>query len=185
MTKRGPDTSTDSGDNQSIWVMTDWDVAQGGYCLAVHFSDDTSHPLTRDEAVAYAVAVAEASAAASYDAAVFTQLTTKLKMPLDMTGQVLKRVRERRQQDTWQAGPMTLKPGISVYTKKPFLACRAAGLQWQWDPTEAQQHARHVLEASTGAILDTDYFRTLTEDFEIGMDRATHVVYDVGSFRDH
>lgn len=183
MSKHGPDESADLNDKQAIWVMTDLDVAQGGYCLAVHFSDDTTHPLTRDEAVAYAVAVTEAGAAASYDAAVFAQLTTKLQMPFDMAGQVLKQMRGRRNKDTWQAGPMTLTPGISAFNGKAFLACRAAGLQWQWNAADAQQHARHVLEASTGASLDTDYLQTLTEDFEIGMDRATHVVYDVGSFR--
>jgi hypothetical protein len=183
MSKRGREESTEPGHDQSIWVMTDWDVAHGGYCLAVHFSDDTSHSLTPEQAVAYAVAVTEASAAASYDAAVFTQLTTKLKMPLAMVGEVLKHMRARRKKDTWRAGPMTLQPGISAFTGKPFLTCRAAGLRWQWDPSEAQQHARHVLEAVTGADLDTNYFRTLTEDFEIGMDRATQVVHDVGSFR--
>lgn len=184
MSNDGLARPADDRGSDGVWVMTEWDVAAGGYCLAVHFTRDVTHPLTPSEAVSYAVSITEASAAASYDAAVFVQFTKKLKMPFDLARDIFKAMWRRRGRETWQAGPMTLKPGISALTGRAFLACDVDGFSWQWEPAEARQHARQVLEASTAATLDTAYFQTLTEDFDIGMDRATQLVHDLGTYLD-
>lgn len=174
--------TSEPAEGTSIWVTSDVAADQKSYVATVHYTDDLSHPMTADETVAYAAVVLRAAGAAVYEAAVFAQLTKKLEMPQEEAGRLLLLFREKRGQDTWTAGPLTLTAGLSAFTLKGFLRCRAGDLEWQWEPAEAEQHARHTLEVA-GAVEDDALYRDLLVDNGVDPARARAVVEDIVNFR--
>lgn len=168
----------------AIWVNSDLASDEESYVATIHFNDDLSFPLTEEEGLTYASAVLRACASAEYDAAMLAQLTGKLKMPERMVGPMLVELREQRGPGTWQAGPLILTPGVSVFNRAPFLRCEVPGdLTWQWSPAEAKQHARHVLEVAAAVEYDAAYRAFLIDKVGIEPERALNVVGDIANFR--
>jgi hypothetical protein len=170
-------------ERDSIWVSSDVAADEHSYVLTVHFSDDLSHPLTDGGGIAYAATLLRACAAAEYDAAVFTQLTTKLGLDASDAAQILAGLRKARARETWTAGPLEITPGVSVFDRTPFVRCSAGGRSWQWDPADCKQHALHVLEGASAVEDDAIYRGILTETIGIDPQRALAVVEDIAHFR--
>lgn len=173
------------GDGTSIWVTSDLAADQENYVATVHFTEDISHAFpTPESAVEYARAFLQAWGAAEYDAAVFAQLTQKLGMPADKAVRLLAHLRGRRRNPvSYTVGPITVEPGVSAFTGKPFIKCTVGALQWQWAGADVSQHAQHVLEVSSVVEYDTTYREFLVE-MDIEPERALAVVQDIATFRE-
>jgi len=156
-------------------------MPDGTYAAVIQFGSDLVYPVPGGtELGVYVTAVLSAAAAAKYDAAVLAQLTATTSAKGAAEAMVL--LRERRNQAEWQAGPMTLTPGVSAYNRKPFLRCAAGGRTWQWDPVDALSHVSDVLQVAVGVADDTRYHQLLTQHIGLDDPTARAVVNDLGTY---
>lgn len=168
-------------DADGIWVISDL-MPDGAYCAVIQFGPDLTYPITIAQATEYAAQIHAASSAATYDAGVHKQLTAKLGMSSEHTAWLVDQLRKRRGQEQWEAGPMTLIPGVSAFTGEAFVRCSTACRTWQWSPRELLNHVNNVLTVATGTPNDAHYYNLLTERVGIEPDRARAVIDDLGSF---
>lgn len=169
------------------WVMTE-PMEDGGYALAVHYTDDVSMSLGQDEVAAYCAIFTEAIERARYDAAVLAQCEA-----IDALGParasaafgsaaLLSMLRERRSARlTFR--DVDLVPIVTSTGKRGkvnvFVGGRAIT---QWGPLEMHGHVRHVMEGAAVARLDTGY-RALIGSIAGDM-VAMAMVGDLNSYRD-
>lgn len=173
-----------SDNENGIWVTSDV-TYDGHYTAAVHVDDDHTVTLNKASAYAYATTVLAAAERADYDAAVAAQMAGKLGIPKDVVGQVVAELRNDRPPLADAAtAPLRLQPGVSAKTGEPFLALFIGTTQiGQWDPTDARQHAMHVLAAIEAVELDKAYRRYLVDKIGIGPDRALNAIANLANFR--
>lgn len=169
----------------AVWVETDR-TADDRYIAAIHFTDDLSLPLDRDQAIAYAVAVIEVAGEAEHDAAVIAQLTD-LSVEPEVAACVILELREAREPRQHRhgdaTGPVEWTPIVSARNRAPYIQGHINGKPLtQWTPDDARGHALHVLEAALNAPLDTAYFRTLTTTIGLPSETARNAVH---ALRDH
>lgn len=166
----------------SVWVRTVPDP-DGTYHPVLEIDEDTAFPLTPDTAHAHATAVLAAVARAEYDAAVLHQMGSGGEQNRQHAGQLVRALREDRPPIAWPS-PLTLDPGVSAFTGRPFVVVQIHGRPvGQWTPQDARGHAVHVLEVVEGARLDTAYHQRLV-GFGVDPGKAARIVDDLGNHRE-
>lgn len=171
-------------DRPSIWVNSEV-AADGEYIVSVEINDDTSIPLDREHALRYTTAVITACEYAEYDAAVFAQLTKRVKMTDQDAAQTVLELRGARPAlDAEATAPLVLSPTLGLRSRAASLILVLAGEQFcQWDTKEAVGHAVHVLQAAAVAPLDRLFFEWLRGTGLDG-DRARAAVDDLRHWRE-
>jgi hypothetical protein len=164
------------------WIRTAPDM-QGVYRTSVDVNDDVSFPLTRETAATYAYHILGAVAEAEYDAAIIRQLTKVTGDEKDAV-QIVADLRADRPVPA-KVGPLTLEPGVSVYTGKAFLEVKVDGRGiGQWDAPDAREHALAALEAVLVADLDGAYLRTRRTLVHLDDGLSRTIVGDLIKWRD-
>jgi hypothetical protein len=164
-----------------VWIRTTPDTF-GTYRCVVELDDDTSHPITRDTAPAYARAILQAVSAAEYDAAVIRQMTQGSGLGRESAVCLVRALRGERPPIAWPS-PLRLEPGVSAAAGEPFLAVWIHGVAvGQWTVGQAREHAAGVMEAVEVADLDGGYLRALRA-VDVDMANARAVVGDLGNHR--
>lgn len=171
----------DRQDHEGVWVISDL-MPDGSYGAVIQYGPDLARPITQAEATEYVAEVLTAGSAADYDAGVYKQLTGKLGSEPVQAASIVHALRGKRGRDEYTAGLMTLTPGVSALTGKPYIRCQAAAQIWQWSPRELLQHVTHVIQVTTGVENDNHYYALLTEFIGIDEERARNVVNDLGQF---
>lgn len=169
----------------AVWIKTEPAFDGSGYVVTLEASDDVAVTLDPDAATRYAWGVLDAAHRAAYDAAVFKQLTRKLKLDLETVAQLVVDLRKDRPElDPAATAPLVLQPGVTK-TFKPFVtvSLRSGAKLGQWELEDARQHALRALEAVKVADLDSAYHRTLVGLVGIEVARADNVVDDLGNYR--
>lgn len=151
----------------------------------IHFNDDISFALDhQDIACRYAMAFLNAAHHAEYVAAIIEQMTVKLGLPHEAVAQVGADFRAMVGRDTWKAGPVEVTPGVSIFTRKPFLRCQVQEMTWQWTPADVRDHVQGVLDVSAAAELDSMYRHYLITTIGIEPERAPAIVADIANHRE-
>jgi hypothetical protein len=129
--------------------------------------------------------VLEAAHRAAYDAAVFQQITKKLRLDQQTAGQLVVDLRADRPSLSGEStAPISFDPGVAARDHSPFLAISIRGERvGQWTVEDARQHALRVLETIIVADLDAGYFRALTGAVGIDASRARQAVADIANHR--
>lgn len=170
-----------------VWVKTEPSLDGKTYTVTLEATDDVAVVLDPDKAVRYAWGVLDAAHRAAYDAAVIRQMQGRLKLPMDVIGQLITDLRaDRPDLDDGATYPFRLEPGVAARNGKPFLALYLQGQDeqlGQWDFDDARQHALHVMESVKVADLDAAYRLALTSVVGIEDARALNVVDDLGNWR--
>ncbi len=127
----------------------------------------------------------DAAHRAAYDAAVLEQLHTKLGIAADDAARLVMDMRaDRPAQDLSATKPLKLVPGVSAFTRAPFLRIEMNGKAvGQWSVEDARQHALGVLEAVVVADLDANYYRALIGQVHLDEGRSRQVVADIANHR--
>lgn len=142
----------------------------------VWYGPTTHHDFTTDlDVMAYVVAVRSAAYCADYEWAIRTQFDTpestmrdKLAAKTMVDGMVAKLGTH-----TWQAGAMTLQPGVDRNTMDPLVHADLPDEQWMVMTPEAMNaHADHVLDTFVQAPFHIAYVEHLTDPF--GLNTNTH-----------
>jgi hypothetical protein len=166
-----------------VWVTTRYSPADDHYFVMVQFSDGSTCRLDQARAQAYATEVLQVATTADHDAAIAKQITTELGMPQQEMAVLVRELRaDRLPLDTNALRPLTITPGVSVFTGEPFLDCTVGESRWQWTVADAREHAMHVLGAMAAAVLDTAYHWFLTSRSGLDRDRATVAVAELTKF---
>lgn len=145
-------------DPRTLFVTSSLTV-DGVYTTVVEYGDDIAVPLSRDEAVRYALAVMQACRYAQYDAAVWAQLAGEVKMERHLAAFAIKQLRrDRPALDTAATAPFGFEPVFSHVTGKPALLFALHGEKiGQLDPAAGLEHAMDVLIGSALADVDLVY----------------------------
>ena len=175
-------------DIEAVWVISDV-APDGTYVATVHAGQDVALTLDRDRAIAYAVTVLTATTRAQYDAAVWRQMLTISRGRTDGDAQqaaalIVKGLREDRPPiDDSATAPFAFEPFVSHRTKEPgvFVSLNGKKIS-QWDLSDAEGHALHVLQIMIGVDLDASYRRHLIGTLGIEDWRARAVVGDLGKY---
>lgn len=175
---------SDDSNPDAIWVKSDIS-ASGTYIVSIEGGPDRSCPLDRDGAIRHAMGVLLAAQYADYDGAILAQYASELGMPIDQAAALVHDLRSDRPlirpADT---APLTLTPGVSAFTREPFLT-----LDWgaerlgQWTVQDAKQHALYVLYATSAVDLDAAYYRYLTGQVGLKPGHARAVVEGIAEHR--
>ena len=173
--------SPDKG--EGLWVNTEPD-GRGGYVTTVSVDQDWSVRLDRDAATAYALVCVEAAQRAEYDAAIFGQMTRKLKLEHPVAAKVVvDDLRPDRPPLPDAAPGLRFEPGMNA-SGKPFMKILLDGADHgQLDPEALRRHALHVLETPVAADLDAGYRRLLVGTIGIDEGRAGAVIEDLANYR--
>jgi len=166
----------------SIMVTSDR-MPDDSYAVTLSLGPDRSWTLPEPRAFRYATAMFQAATAAEHDAALYHSLVCK-GLPEDLIGTVISGARDARPaQDKW-THPLIVTPGITAREPhRPMLSVRhvegAWEDGWQWSPTEARQHASHVLHAAAAVRLDSALAEVLTR-IGVDVETAAAVVEHIG-----
>lgn len=175
---------TDADEPGTLWVQSDV-TPDGTYVVGLHYGPDRAWVLTRDEAIQHATTVLAQVERAEHDAAVIALLHKKLGMPLATASEfVAKDIRVDRP-PLPDVSPITLVPGVSHRTLRPFLRLELDGEGiGQWDLDGGRQHAVFVLQTVEAVESDARLHRALVG--LVGMDegRARAVVGDIANHRE-
>lgn len=180
-----------TNDIEAIWVISDV-APDGTYVTTVHAGEDVAVTLDRDRAVAYAVAVLAATTRARYDAAVWRQMLTISGGRAagdgaeEIAALVVRGLREDRPPiDDSATAPLAFEPFVSHRTKEPgvFVSLNGKKIS-QWDVSDAEGHALHVLQIMLGVDLDASYWRHLIGTVGLEDWRARAIVGDLGKYHD-
>lgn len=156
-----------------------------GYDVILEADPDAApRRMSPSECLHYANTVLAATHRAAYDAAVIDQLTS-LNHDLEAAGQLINILRQRRKPLPDKATrPLSFVPGVSVFTREPFLTVNLHGAPLgQWTVSDALDHATAVLELIEVARLDSGYLRLLVEDVGLDEDTALRVVDGLADHR--
>lgn len=78
--------------------------------------------------------------------------------------------------------PLSLYPGVSLFTGAPFLRVEADDLPtWQWSPADARGHALHVLEVIAASEADALLAKVLTVDLGVTQPVAHALIAAMGA----
>ncbi len=154
------------------------------YLLTLSFSDDCVYTMTADEARDYAFELRAARAAGLYEAAVVKQLTTHAKMTLMEAAPVIILLRERRAQEKWQAGPMTITPVFGAATNQTYFECAVPdkGYEWQWFPADLKEHADAVETVLSAVSHDAHYRDVLLDHIGVDTELARVMVVQLSDY---
>lgn len=174
-------------DLDKVWVGSAV-APDGRYVVEIDVSDGRAHILPVDAAPAYAATVVATAMVAAYDAAVVRQIRAQAEseMPPLAVGQMIAALRETRAPLTQELLlPLSLVPGVSGRTWKPFLTVLIDGKQvGQWSTKDAYSHALAVLEMAEVVKLDAGYRDFLVETVGLDPDVAMAAVTGLADFRD-
>ena len=175
-------TTSETG-NRGIWVISDFVLSEDKYVLSVELTADASYAMDQSQALEFVAALLGAAGAARFDAALNRQLTQKLDFDPADAALVVNELRKRRRNQTWEAGPVKLTPGVSGLSGKPFVDMDVPGESHQLDTEKIEEIARHVLQQSTSVQYDNDYYKFLTTKQDLDPDTARNVVSDLRNHR--
>lgn len=172
-------------DEQKVWIKTEPTTDGSAYVVTLEASNDVAVTLNPDRALHYAWGVLDAAHRAAYDAAVFKQMLSLVEDE-NAAGELIARLRDDRPPlESEKTHPMGFEPGVSLFTKDPFLVVLINGERvGEWTVDAAREHAMFVLESLAVADLDGGYYRALIGAVGLDENRARQVVEDVGNFRD-
>jgi hypothetical protein len=160
--------------SRSVWVRSDRS-ADGAYVVTVELGPDHSRVIDRADLLDYVLTVIRAAEVAAYDAAVAVQFRTLNGGAVslrDVAATVNELRKMRGDLDQRAIAPLSLQPGVSATTGRPFLAVSIAGrIVGQWDTAQAADHAGAVLSAHAVTELDDLYRQYLINS--VGLDEAT------------
>lgn len=167
-----------------VWIRTEPTVDGKSFMVVIEIDEDHAITLDRENANAYAYAILEAVARASYDAAVYSQIRTRISEDPHVAGHLIVDLREERPPiDFSIMAPMSFRDGVNQ-KGKPFLTIlfndEPAG---QWDLQDAREHALGVLEAIVVAELDSGYLRALRGLVGLPEGTARNTVDDLQNYR--
>lgn len=167
--------------NSAIWVVSDV-APDGTYVTTVHATDDVAFTLTREEAIAYAVAVIDACVRAEYDAVVFAQLRARGIGP-GWAVSVIADLRAGRPPLEFGT-PLSFEPFVSGATRESQLHVVVNGTRYaQWGTGDGRRHAMQVLEVAVGVDLDAAYRRHLAGPLNLGDAKAGALVQELANHR--
>lgn len=131
--------------------------------------------LDKETVYRHCQAVVQATVRAEHDAAVFRQLHFSVGLPVDVAGDMVERLRKRRNPlDAQALQPLSLEPGVTI-AGKPFLGLLVNGHKvGQWGPEEARQHAVGCLELAAAVDLDNAYRDVLMTEVGVEENRVAY-----------
>jgi hypothetical protein len=168
---------------EQIWVSSEV-AGDGEYVVTITFTPDLAVSLPTDRALAYAQAIIGSAHRADYDAAILAQLMDNGGLPVKTAAEyIADSVRPYREPiDT--GTPLSLLPGISSGTMKPFLGIELKGKRiGDWTVEDALDHGYAVLDTIAVARLDHDYYKSLVERLGVDENRARAIVNSIADFR--
>jgi hypothetical protein len=160
-------------------------MPDGTYRVSVAVGEDRVWQLDRDAAIRYGVTVLAVVQTAEHDAAVFTMLTQRLGLELNLAGQFLgNHLRpDRPPADETATAPLAFRPGVTK-AGKPFIMLMLDGQPFgQLDLPEARDHGRFVIESSVAVDLDAALHRVLIGVLGLDDRTARAVVGDLATHR--
>ncbi len=168
--------------HEGIWVRSEV-LPNGTYGVGLNVGDDRAWVLTRDRAVAYAVACLARATEAEHDAAVFRMLTTQIGISeTDAAAVLVKDLRPNRPDDHTATEPLRFTVALGRRVG-PFLNMALDGRQiGELTPADLRDHAVAVLNVLAAADLDANLRRVLVGQFGLDDNRARQFV---GALADH
>lgn len=183
--KRATSQRGSIGAPSGVTVRSVWIEPEATYMVAVEAAEGVRVVLNDRQAFDHANAVLAAAHRALYDSAVLSQLTTKLKLPLNAVSTVANIMRGHRPPlDHTQTEPLRFEPTVDGKTGRPYLIV-SIGTQRtvaRWSTLEADTYARTVLSTVERARLDTVYHTVLSSVMGMEEWRAKNAVADLGTF---
>lgn len=171
--------------SDQVWIRTEPDL-DGVYRVVLEVDDDNAYPLDEKAALQYASEILRSVAIAGYDAAVIAQMTQAgggADNAQEVAVQLVSELRADRPPAA-RATPLSLLPGVSAFTGKPFLHVQINGRTvGEWSSEAARRHALAVLEAVHVAELDSGYLRALRSLINLDEPTARAVVEDLVNHR--
>lgn len=178
--KRGKPEPEDPG----VWVESDVH-ADGRYGITIR-AGNVVRGLSQAETTAHALAVVAAAQRAEYDAATLNLLMS-IGIELGPAALSMNELRDARPRiDAEALAPLSIAPGVSAQTRKPFLTVLAGDMDvGQWTVDDARRHALAALEVAEAVELDQALFDWLVSDAFVGLDegRARQVVASIAKHR--
>lgn len=169
-------------DEEGLWIRSEPTHDGTAYVVTLSIDADFAVTLTPTRALAYASALLAAVADAEYDAAIVQQVMAALGLDLEHAFQLVNDMRAER--PARAASGLTFVPGVSARAKHPFIILEREGKPIaQLEVGSARRHAMHVLEAPTGADLDSAYYKVLRGLVGLDEARARNVVEDIVNHR--
>lgn len=151
-------------EDSGLWVRSAV-LASGEYGVEISVGPERAWPLTREDAVKYAVACFARVAEAEHDAAVYDMFTARLELPGIVAAQAIAHeVRPGRTVDHSATEPLKFHVSLGAATHEPFIS-----LEMDDEPTGAlttgdlADHAQAVLAVVAVVELDANLHRVLTE----------------------
>lgn len=177
------DPLVDDDGRAGFWINTEPTLDGKTYVVTLSVSQDFIVTLTPTRATAYASALLAACAQAEYDAAVFAQVTKRLRLGADEAVLLVQAMRGDRL--PIHASGILFEPGVSERKKHPFVHFLKDGDHLgQMDVPSARRHALHVLEAPANADLDALYYRVLRGFIGVDEPLARAAVGNIGEHRE-
>ena len=165
----------------AVWIRTE-PVPGGDYIAILEVDGFGGTILDRTTALRYAYGLLQAAATAEYEALVVAQMLEKEVGTTDVA-EFIAALRQHRPASV-SLPPLTFVPGVSQSTREGFLRVDIDGQQaGQWSLEEARDNALGLLEAHAVAILDSAYYRTLTEVVGVKPDVARAAITDLARLR--
>jgi hypothetical protein len=177
-------------EDEGLWVRSEV-MPDGTYGVGLNVGADRSWALSRDRAVAYAVACFARATEVEHDTAVMRLLTGKLGIPAETAGQVIVQDLRPDRPDAHDATkPLRFfgqigrakhpRPDAGQFV--PMLAMELDGKDaGQLTPADLRDHAGAVLRVIAAADLDAALLRALTGTFGLDENRSRNVIDDLAN----
>ena len=97
---------------------------------------------------------------------------------------ILDKIGEKEGEGLYKADHVRVQSVVGAASGNPAVQCRVGFEQWQWDPEEAREHARNVMQCAEAATLDAAIIRWATLGaLKLDLRAAHRMVYDLRRFR--